>query len=122
MKIVLPQEIEAWYLIPAIRRELSIILVEKEKLKQKEAAEILGITEAAVSQYIKQKRGAEVEFSEKEKEGIQKCARELTKTKNQTKIRKLIFGLCVNLRGSKSICDLHRLKDKEIPKKCDICK
>jgi predicted transcriptional regulator len=58
----LPQEIEVWYVIPAIRRELSKILFDKYKLKQKEISKILGTTEAAVSQYLSKKRAREIKF------------------------------------------------------------
>ena len=51
-----PLEIEYWHVLPAMRRELAESLKEKG-LKQREISEILGITEAAVSQYIKGSRG-----------------------------------------------------------------
>lgn len=51
-----PIEIEYWHVLPAIRRELAQSLLEFN-LKQREVAEILGITEAAVSQYKKGSRG-----------------------------------------------------------------
>jgi predicted transcriptional regulator len=51
-----PLEIEYWFILPAIRRELAIRLLEKN-LKQRDIAEIVGMTEAAVSQYIKGNRG-----------------------------------------------------------------
>jgi hypothetical protein len=52
----IPQEIELWYLVPAIRRELARQLVAKG-LKKKEVAQLLGVTNAAVSQYLHMKRG-----------------------------------------------------------------
>ena len=45
-----------WYLLPALRREIAKTMVEMGK-KQNEIADKLGVTEAAVSQYIKGKRG-----------------------------------------------------------------
>lgn len=51
-----------WYIIPAIRRELAYILVKKHKLKQSKAAELLGTTEAAVSQYLHKKRAKGLKF------------------------------------------------------------
>lgn len=51
-----PLEIEYWFVLPAIRRELALRLVERN-LKQREIAKIVGMTEAAVSQYIKGNRG-----------------------------------------------------------------
>lgn len=52
-----PIEIEYWYVLPTIRREIATSLKKRGNLRQKEVADILGITEAAVSQYIKGTRG-----------------------------------------------------------------
>ena len=62
----MPQEVELWYLIPALRREIAKILVKDYDLSQVEIAKILKITESAVSQYLKEKRGNELKFTEKE--------------------------------------------------------
>ena len=53
----MPCEIITWYMLPAIRRELAIRLIEHHGCTQKEAAGLLGITSAAVSQYLARKRG-----------------------------------------------------------------
>ena len=52
-----PVEIEYWYILPSIRREISTYLKNEKNLKQKMIAKILGITEAGVSQYLKGTRG-----------------------------------------------------------------
>jgi predicted transcriptional regulator len=44
-------------ILPFVRRELARVLVTEYHLSQKKVAEILGVTEAAVSQYLKGKRG-----------------------------------------------------------------
>ncbi len=49
-------EIIFWRVIPAIRKELATALIEKG-LKKKEVADLLGITPAALSQYLSGKRG-----------------------------------------------------------------
>lgn len=49
----LPTEVEYWYVLPVIRKELAKKLKELGKLRQKEVADILGISESAVSQYLK---------------------------------------------------------------------
>jgi predicted transcriptional regulator len=53
----LPCENIIWYGIPVIRRELAYSLINQFGCSQKEAALKLGITPAAVSQYISKKRG-----------------------------------------------------------------
>ncbi|MBI2044240.1 helix-turn-helix domain-containing protein [Candidatus Pacearchaeota archaeon] len=119
MSKTMPQEIEVWYLIPALRRELARIFIEKYDLSQKKAAEILGITESAISQYFSSKRGSEVKFSNKEIIEIEKTAESIIK-KNKS-VMKGIYDLCIKFRENKTICDLHKNQDKSIPKNCNVC-
>ncbi|MCL5730254.1 MAG: transcriptional regulator [Candidatus Pacearchaeota archaeon] len=119
MTKTMPQELEVWYLIPALRRELAKIFIQQYGLKQKKAAECLGITEAAISQYLKSKRGSEIKFSEKAMKEIKRAAKGVVEGKED--IMKEIYSLCVQLRKSKAMCNLHRLQDKRVPKNCDVC-
>ena len=51
-------------LLPPMRAEMVFRLVQKQGLSQSDAAKRLGVTRAAVSQYMSRKRGAgEVEIS-----------------------------------------------------------
>ena len=51
-------------LLPPMRAEMAVRLVQKQGMSQSDAAKRLGVTRAAVSQYISRKRGAgEVEIS-----------------------------------------------------------
>jgi hypothetical protein len=52
-----PCEVVVWYILPPIRRELTKCMMEDYGLSQKEAAEKLGLSSAAVSQYLSDKRG-----------------------------------------------------------------
>jgi hypothetical protein len=55
MKI--PCEEAVWYILPIIRKEFAKSLIKDHGLTQRKAAEKLGITESAVSQYVSKKRG-----------------------------------------------------------------
>lgn len=115
----MPQEIEVWYLIPGIRRELAKFLIEKYSMSQKQISEILGITESAVSQYIKEKRGSEMKFDEGELQLIEDAARKIADQKLEA--NKEIYKLCVAFRGSPSLCDFHRKRDGSIDHDCKLC-
>ncbi len=52
-----PCEIVVWYVLPTIRRELAKELVDIYGLKQSTVAKMFGVTDAAISQYLKNKRG-----------------------------------------------------------------
>ncbi|MFT4326519.1 MAG: transcriptional regulator [Candidatus Woesearchaeota archaeon] len=117
---LMPQEIEVRYLLPAIRRELTQELIFNHNLKQREVAQILGVTESAISQYVSDKRGSELQFNAKEKKIIKTFAQKIAV--DQGNSLRYMFNVSQVLRGSKSMCDLHREIDGSIPKKCDICK
>tara|TARA_Y100000294_G_scaffold177026_1_gene201122 strand:+ start:2588 stop:2956 length:369 start_codon:yes stop_codon:yes gene_type:complete len=119
MSKVMPQEIEVWYLIPALRRELVKIFIKDYNLSQKKSAEILEITESAISQYLKSKRGGKIIFSKKETEQIKKSADKIIK--NPETLMKNLYDLCILFRKNKVICELHKNQDKKIIKDCDVC-
>ena len=52
-----PCEYMMWNGIPAIRKELAETMIKQFGLSQREAAEKLGLTPAAVCQYLSKKRG-----------------------------------------------------------------
>jgi hypothetical protein len=88
----LPQEIEVWYIIPAIRRELAKCMVEKRKLTYEKAGRILGISKAAISQYLNNKRASRVKLHDKAKREICKSCEKLSKDKSNavTEITKIL--------------------------------
>ena len=75
MTIKIDCEENVWYLLPLIRKEFAKSLIKDHGLTQRKAAEKLGITEAAVSQYVSKKRG-DTKVTDS---GIQKEIKESTK-------------------------------------------
>lgn len=62
MKI--PCEIVVWCVLPMIRREIARELVQTYSMSQAEVARRFGVTDAAISQYLKKKRGGCVELED----------------------------------------------------------
>ena len=59
----LPCETVVWYVLPKIRAELAKSLLELG-ISQKEISRKLGVTQAAISQYARGKRGRYMELGE----------------------------------------------------------
>ena len=121
MQDTMPQEIEVRYILPAIRRELARIFIKENKLSQKEAAGLLGLTEAAVSQYQHSKRAKEVVFSDNVIKEIKVSAEKILSEKfNKQRFMAEIYRIS-NLTTVKHIlCDIHRAQSKDLAS-CNVC-
>jgi predicted transcriptional regulator len=113
-----PQEIEVWYVLPALRKALAEEML-KLGLKQKVIAEKLHVTPAAVSQYLKSKRAAGLKFPQEIRKAIQKSAKNLTKTDN---VMAETQKLCTLIRKQGLLCKIHRKHTKCNLTKCEVCK
>ena len=108
----MPQEIEVRYILPAIRRELASILIKDYKKSQKEVANVLGLTEAAISQYQHSKRVINE---------IRKSADKiLAEAKNKQRVVAEIYRISNLTKVRHILCDLHRSQSKDL-KDCNIC-
>lgn len=114
-----PQEIETWYVIPTIRKELSIAMVKLGKT-QKEVAKILNITEPTVSNYINSKRGQFIEFDERAESIIKKAAENLNKNSSKEEMIAEIMKISEYIKESKLLCQIHK-KYANISDTCNAC-
>lgn len=115
-----PCELIIWVVLPAIRREFAKILVEDFNLTQKEVAVKLGVTESAVSQYLKLKRGKELKFNRKIFREIKKAMGEISKSEKQSLLIEKICYICALVRNYGVLCELHRADNRKL-RDCDIC-
>ncbi len=120
IKLLTPQEIEVWYILPAIRKEFAKVMIEKG-LNQKETAKKLHLTEPAISQYLKDKRAKEIKFNPKVKAEIKKSVDNILKdSSTQVLIMELQKTLKV-IKQEMILCDMHKKVDSTIPSNCDQC-
>ncbi|MEK6872862.1 MAG: transcriptional regulator [Nanoarchaeota archaeon] len=117
---LLPQELEVWYLIPALRRELAKILISDFGMSQKQVSQTLEITESAVSQYLKSKRGSELKFSKEDIEKIRESAYNLVEN-GSSSVNEEIYKLSIKFRANNALCNFHKRGDKTVHKDCDLC-
>lgn len=120
----LPQEVELWYVIPSIRKAL-VTELKKHGLKQKDIAKLLGITESAISQYIKDKRASCCSdffdrplLSKEIKRSADSIVANAEKSPNI--VIKEINRLCRFIREKRIICEIGKRKYPS-RSKCNIC-
>ncbi len=113
----LPQEIEVWYIIPAIRKELAKQLTSKHGLSYEKAGKLLGISKAAVSQYISNKRANNIKISENVKTEISKSAEIILNTPQKTigEIQKILRYM----KTTNSSCDVCKKYNKGVLEYCN---
>lgn len=113
---LMPQEIEVRYIIPSLRKGLSKEL-HGQGHKQKEIAALLELTPAAVSQYLKDKRGT-LNFGAKVQKEIKVSSKKIIK--NPEKLKEEMYKLTDVIKKSGAICEIHKKYDK-VPVHCDLC-
>ncbi|HEX2306401.1 MAG TPA: transcriptional regulator [Nitrososphaeraceae archaeon] len=127
--MLLPSEIESKLLIPAVRAILSKELVIEKRLKEEEVARLLGITQAAVSNYLRGTRGDNELISKlmslsEVMSMIKEIGDDLSTNRAYTaKTLSKFIALCNYMRYSLIICDAHHSLERNIDEKvCEQCK
>ena len=126
--MLLPAEIESKTLIPALRAILAKTLAEKHDIREDEISKMLGVTQAAISNYIRGTRGdpelikkllAEQQVSEMIDEICQNLASDMAYTPSSLS---KIIGLCNYIKTSLLICDIHHNLESDIDDAiCKVC-
>ena len=124
--MLLPAEIESKTLIPALRAILAKKLAEQHNIREDEISKMLGVTQAAISNYIRGTRGdpklIEQLLSQKQVvEMIYEISDNLASNRAYTpaSLSKFI-GLCNYIKTSLLICDIHHSLESNIDEA--ICK
>ena len=118
IQLLQPQELEVYYILPALRREMAKAMKQLGK-SQKDIAALFGVSEPAVSQYMHEKRGTEVDFTPAMQQTIAESAkriadkstfiRETQQLLHKAWHEKVICGVCHDQNGT------------AIPKGCAVC-
>ena len=127
--MLLPSEIEAKSLIPAVRAILAKKLIKDYSLKEEDVAKDLGITQAAVSNYVRGTRGdteliSKLESVREITRMIDDIAKDLSTNKAYTPSTLAKFvGLCNYMRYTLIICDVHHSIESNIDEQiCEQCR
>tara|TARA_B100001971_G_scaffold129296_1_gene119305 strand:- start:241 stop:657 length:417 start_codon:yes stop_codon:yes gene_type:complete len=124
--MLLPAEIESKSLIPALRAILAKNLAKKHLIHEDQISKMLGVTQAAISNYIRGTRGdpkliekllAEKQVSEMITDISDNLASDRAYTPSS--LSKFI-GLCNYIKTSLLICDIHHNLESDIDD--EVCK
>jgi len=117
-------EIASQYLLPALRALVAKTLMEKYKMTQQNAASKLGLSQAAISQYMRQLRGSKIKTIEKDKaiiDEIEKFSGRIASGELKSLDALDAFcGICKIARKKKILCEFHIKYFPEL-KDCNIC-
>ena len=91
--MIFPCEKAVWYYLPQIRADLAIELV-KTGMTQSQAAKKLGVTPAAVSQYIHKKRGLQSLKSRSYRQEIKAAVKKICDEASSDELRMLVCNCC----------------------------
>ena len=111
------QEIELFFLLPGIRRELAIRL-KKEGRTQKQISQFFGVSEPAISQYLRSKRGAEIDFPNYFLKEIDKSSKVVMDKSSFVRECQRLLRIA---KDQKLVCSVHNDVNKDLPKDCDLC-
>jgi predicted transcriptional regulator len=124
--MLLPAEIESKTMIPALRAILAKKLADQHKIREDEISKMLGVTQAAVSNYIRGTRGdpkliLQLSSQKQIVEMIDEISENLASNKAYTpaSLSKFI-GICNYIKTSLLICDIHHNLESDIDEA--ICK
>lgn len=124
-KLVQPQEVMVWYILPAIRRVLTNTLINDYQMAQTKIAKRFGLTEPAISQYKdkegkKNTRGKQVEFGKEITAEITESARRIAED-DDVYAPKEVQRILKFIENGGYLCKFHK-KFGFVHANCRICK
>lgn len=144
---MMPQEVEVWYVLPALRREMAKVMKTKtvprvgedgkkkeHKITQKEISKMLGVTEPAITQYLLKKkgrrsRGDQVLIPERFLHELEKSADTMIEQYEKRGANEDMFEVMTSevnrlikmIRDDGAMCDIHRKFSAHVKDKCSAC-
>jgi predicted transcriptional regulator len=115
-----PCEIIIWKILPTIRSELARSLVQEFGLSQRETARRLGLTDAAVSQYLSEKRGTTRVENEALKKDIHEAASRIAEGKGDPVVAELCL-ICSHFKERKLLNKMYKEETGDALPDCLIC-
>jgi predicted transcriptional regulator len=124
--MLMPCEVAVKSVVPSIRAFVATELTQSYKMRQSDVAELLGITQTAVSKYTAQVRGAvlRIDQTEEIQSMLRTIASQLANGElTQQNVAVKFCEVCRAVRKAGIMCPLCKRSDPTINiRKCVICK
>ena len=117
LALIHPQEVEVFYILPALRREFAAVF-KANGLSQAEIARLFGVTESAVSQYLSDKRAAGIALGKNIKARVVQAAPRITTQKRFVFEIQQLLNL---LMETKETCRIHKQFATDLARDCAMC-
>ncbi len=121
----LPCELAVRVVIPSLRALVARELTKKYSMRQEEAASALGVTQSAISQYVRNARGntLNLEGIDSIREIIENASEQIVSNEfSAGQINALYCKACRVVRERKLLCDIHKRFDPDYDvENCSVC-
>lgn len=116
LQIIQPQEVEVFYILPAIRSGMAAAM-KGQGMSQKDIARLLCVQESTISQYLSSKRAADVKFNDHINKEI---AAAIKRIKTKGDLVRETQNILAMARREKILCKVHE-SVADLPEGCDVC-
>lgn len=125
--MLLPCEVGVQTVLPAIRALMARTIIEKHKMKEKQVAQLLGLSQSAISRYTTKNRGNSIALENVPE--VQTLIDQIInlliygKPHQTTEILELLCQTCKVIREKGLICEHCQKKTREITAEiCAFCR
>ncbi|MEM1937901.1 MAG: helix-turn-helix domain-containing protein [Candidatus Caldarchaeum sp.] len=122
--LLLPAEIESKVTIPLLRALIARKLVYGKKFTQEQVANVLGITQAAVSNYLRGVRGWSVDWERNEElnKWVDEVVDAILRKEPREEVARRINDAVKSIRSNRMLCEIHKKIEPEIDvDSCKVC-
>ncbi|MEM0440757.1 MAG: helix-turn-helix domain-containing protein [Candidatus Caldarchaeum sp.] len=122
--MLLPAEIESKVIIPILRAMVAKKLVYDKSFTQEQTAKVLGVTQAAVSNYLRGVRGitTELEKNDELMKWVDEVVEAVMKNEPKEEIARRINDALKNIRMMRILCEVHKKVEPDIDvDSCHVC-
>jgi uncharacterized protein len=90
-------------ILPSVRAEIAKELVNTHKMNQSDVSRILGVSQPAISQYVRQLRGRKMSYEGAVRQEIKILTEKLISGKSTVDLENELFNICKVIAQAKAI-------------------